>query len=128
MGLGSPLRLDAEKTHEVVHGAWASPARCREKSSVSLLWKPKWIRLTNQTANVTGRDRKDKKESRVQPKHSVFIFRGGVPARVSRMTRVAEETQQNLNSYLGKKGAHLGARVTEGGQLANSVGAVAAWL
>lgn len=95
---------------------------------MSLLWKPKWIRLTNQTANVTGRDRKDKKESRVQPKHSVFIFRGGVPARVSRMTRVAEETQQNLNSYLGKKGAHLGARVTEGGQLANSVGAVAAWL
>lgn len=36
--------------------------------------------LTNRTADVTGRDRKDKKESRKQPKCSVFISGVGVPA------------------------------------------------
>ena len=96
--------MDAEKTQEAIHGAQAPPARCREKSSLSLLWKPKQIRLTNQTADVTGRDRKDKKESRKQPKCSVFISGGWGARRGGRMTTVAEETQRNLNSYLRKKG------------------------
>ena len=122
-GLGSPFQLDAKKSHEVAHGARASPVRRREKASVCLLWKPEWICLSNWTGTEKAR-RKAKHSPSAQSS-----FRGdGVPAGGGRMTRVPGETQRILNSYLRKKGAHLGARATVGGWLADSGGVVGTWL
>lgn len=83
---------------------------------------------SDQPNSKRGRREKTRRKAECSPSTQSSSQQGGVPARGGRITGVAEEMQRNLNSYLREKGAHLGVRLTDGDQLADSVGAVAAWL